>query len=146
MNKTSDSDLIREYARTQYLEPARQRGESTVRIVVGDIVRPLRLTGRVPNVCQSLRSKIFLETNGLRIVGQEGPPSGLGTRVAITYSLGNAAEEQEVESRFASLLRLRGIAKEVFASLGGGEAFIRGERSQFHGVPGGNSDESKRDL
>jgi hypothetical protein len=145
MNKTSDSDLIREYARKQYLEPARQRGESTVTIVVGDIVRPLRLTGRVPNVCQSLRSKIFLETNGLKIVGQEGPPSGLGTRVAITYALGNAAEEQEVESRFASLLRLRGIAKEVFASLGGGEAFIRNERSQLHGVSAGNSDESKRE-
>jgi hypothetical protein len=30
-------------------------------------------------------------------------------------------------------LQLRGIAKEVFQSLGGGEAFIRKEREQFYG-------------
>jgi hypothetical protein len=29
------------------------------------------------------------------------------------------------------LWQLRGIAKEVFAELGGGEAFIRNERAQF---------------
>jgi len=29
------------------------------------------------------------------------------------------------------LWHLRGIAKEVFAELGGGEAFIRNERAQF---------------
>jgi hypothetical protein len=30
-------------------------------------------------------------------------------------------------------LKLRGIAKEVFNSLGGGEAFIQKERERFHG-------------
>jgi hypothetical protein len=31
------------------------------------------------------------------------------------------------------LSRCRGIAKEVFHALGGGEAFIRGERERFYG-------------
>jgi hypothetical protein len=31
------------------------------------------------------------------------------------------------------LSRFRGIAKEVFQELGGGEAFIRGERKNFYG-------------
>jgi hypothetical protein len=31
------------------------------------------------------------------------------------------------------LSHYRGIAKEVFQSLGGGEAFIRGEREHFYG-------------
>jgi hypothetical protein len=31
------------------------------------------------------------------------------------------------------LSRYRGIAKEVFQGLGGGDAFIRGERERFYG-------------
>jgi hypothetical protein len=36
------------------------------------------------------------------------------------------------------LSHYRGIAKEVFQDLGGGEAFIRGEREHFYG-PGDDS-------
>jgi hypothetical protein len=39
-------------------------------------------------------------------------------------------DRSETEIAF---LRLRGIAKEVFRSLGGGEAFIRRERENFYG-------------
>jgi hypothetical protein len=35
----------------------------------------------------------------------------------------------------SSFLALRGIAKEVFSSLGGGETFIRAERGQFDPPP-----------
>jgi hypothetical protein len=33
-------------------------------------------------------------------------------------------------------MRLRGIGKEAFAGLGGGEAFIRKEREQFYSAEG----------
>lgn len=60
----------------------------------------------------------------------EGPPSGLGTTAAFTYRLAaDGASQPEQESL---LLRLRGIAKDTFASLGGGEKFIRGERERFY--------------
>ncbi len=124
------SDGVREHARKIYVEPARSRGDATVGILVKDVVRDLQLFNRTPLVCQALRSDKFLESNDLTIEKDDGPPSGLGTTVNITYRLGGKHEAQStaVESPF---LRARGVAKEVFASLGGGEAFIRAERAAW---------------
>ncbi len=142
MEKLSYSDQIRAYARERFIEPARKRGETTVRIVAGDIVRALQMAGRVPSVCQSMKSNIFLEENGLTIVRQEGPPSGQGTRVAITYQLakGTAGASPGREA----FLALRGIGKAVFESLGGGEAYLRRERSEFYGKDQAKSGGNRR--
>ena len=97
-----------------------------MQIVAGDVERAVNLRHRTPLVCQALRSRKFLEENHLVLDKEEGPPSGLGTRMKFSYRL--------IEVRHASqspFLRLRGIAKEVFQSLGGGEAFIRGERAAW---------------
>lgn len=42
-----------------------------------------------------------------------------------------AADAKVVPSRFQSLIELRGIGKEAFAALGGGEEFLRRERAEF---------------
>src|SRR5664279_2163340 len=83
MGQTKYADQVREHVRHQYIEPARRRGDSTVRIVAGEVQKAVRLVNAVQ-------------------------PAG--------------------ES---PLLRLWGIGKEVFQSLGGGEAFIRSEREQW---------------
>jgi 5-methylcytosine-specific restriction protein B len=127
------TDLVREHARRQYVEPARHRQESTVRIVVGDVQKAVRLTNRVPLVCQALKSQKFLDENRLILEKWDGPQSGLSTTVAFTYRLLDEAQQVPSPSPDTSFLRLRGIAKEVFQSLGGGEAFIRKEREQFYG-------------
>jgi 5-methylcytosine-specific restriction enzyme B len=130
MKAQTAADRIREHLKKQFLEPARLRGEITVRIVAGDIHKGLGLRNQVPNVCQVLRSQKFLNENRLVLEKFEGPPSGLGTTATFTYRLAaEGASQQEQESLF---LRLRGIAKDTFASLGGGEKFIRGEREHFH--------------
>jgi hypothetical protein len=124
------ADEIREFARRKYIEPARRRGERSVRIVAGDVHRELRFVNRVPNVCHALRSKEFLQENGLVLENWEGPPSGLSTTVVYTYRLlDNQAGVEQAESSF---LQLRGIAKEVFRSLGGAEQFLRSERDSFY--------------
>jgi hypothetical protein len=125
----SDSDLIRQHASQQYLAAARRRGDKTVAINVGTVHRALALNNRVPLVCAALGSKKFLAENHLRLVSKTGPPSGQSTTVTFTYEFDEAV--QKPASGLDAFLALRGIGKEVFASLGGGQAFIRRERAEF---------------
>jgi hypothetical protein len=116
-----------------YIEPARRRHESNIRIVAGDVQKAVGLSNLVPLVCQALRSKKFLEENHLVLEKWDGPPSGMSTTVVFTYRLVGEAGQASNQPGDGPFLRLRGIAKDVFQSLGGGEAFIRKEREQFHG-------------
>jgi hypothetical protein len=125
-------DRIRDYARRQYIEPARKRGQPTVRVVAGDIYKALRLTGRVPAICSALASRQFLRDNGLRLERREGPPSGQSTTVVFTYGLATGEQAKKAKPR-SPFYDLRGIGKDVFEALGGGEAFIRSERDHFYG-------------
>lgn len=123
------TDQVREYARRQYIEAARRRGESVVEIVAGDVHKALHLSNRVPLVCNALSSRSFLEENRVVLESREGPPSGLSTTVRFRYRL--LRENGDAPSSPSPFLGLRGIAKQVFQALGGGEAFIRAERDQF---------------
>ena len=125
----SDSDLVRQHASEEYLVAARRHGDKTVSINVGTVHRALALNNRVPLVCAALGSKKFLLEHGLRIVSKTGPPSGQSTTVTFTYEINEAV--QKPASGLDGFLALRGIGKEVFASLGGGEAFLSGERAEF---------------
>jgi hypothetical protein len=120
-----------------YIEPARKGGLRQVRVVAGDVHARLGLRNRIPLVCNALRSRELLDTGRVRIVADEGPPSGQSTTVAITYEV--LPDERDVApvpvpgSRRAAFLGLRGIARETFRALGGGEQFVRREREAFFG-------------
>jgi hypothetical protein len=113
-----------------YIDPARRRKQSTVTVVAGDVHKAAGLVSRVPLVCQALTGRKFLEENHLVIEKKEGPKSGLGTRLTITYRL---VDQEAPPSEAPSFITLRGAAKEVFRRLGGGETFIRKERESFYG-------------
>jgi len=101
---------------------------------VGTIHKVLALNNRVPLVCAALTSKKFLTENALKLISKTGPPSGQSTTVTLTYEIlsGNGEISAPTESLSTeSLSRLRGIAKDLFRTLGGGEAFIREERKSF---------------
>lgn len=134
-----DTHRVKEFVRLEYVEPALRRGDSKLEVVAGNVHKSLGLNNRVPIVCQALKSRDFLEANHLEIERIEGPPSGQGTRVKLTYRLMDRpsqsvrpSESELEESPLLGLLRLEGIGKEVFQSLGGGEAFIRRERERFY--------------
>src|SRR5690242_8766525 len=127
----SVSDAVREYARDVYLRSARQSRERTFSVNAGAVHRALSLRNRVPQVCLALESKKFLEENALRLVSKSGPPSGQSTTVTFTYEILNGNDKKNAND---PLLSLRGIAKDVFKALGGGEAFIRSERRRFSGL------------
>ena len=125
----SDSDRVRQYARDTYLSSARRRRQSTFTVNVGAVHKALGLHNRVPLVCAALGSKKFLRENNLRLVTRTGPQSGQSTTVDFTYELGELAVV--TPATVDPWEALRGIGKEVFASLGGGEAYLRREREEF---------------
>jgi hypothetical protein len=125
----SVSDLVRQHAREAYLRPALRRGERTFTVNVGTVHKALALNNRVPLVCLALRSKKFLNENSLHLISKTGPPSGQSTTVTFTYEILDRDEKDSAATDL--LLTLHGIAKDLFTSLGGGEAFIREERRKF---------------
>lgn len=124
-----NADLIREHARERYLLPAHERGAKGFSIRAGDVVRDLALSGRAPAVCSALRSRRFWQNNNLRLVETTGPKSGQSTTVTFTYEF---VETKPASHREDPWKRLRGALKDVFAELGGGEAYLRDERSNFY--------------
>jgi hypothetical protein len=124
------SDLIREHAQDNYLRPARRRGEATVAINAGTVHKALALHNRVPAVCQALKSKKFLDANHLKLVSETGPQSGQSTTVTYTYEF--VEGQGSGAAKYDPWRQLRGALKDIFAELGGGEAFLRAERQRFY--------------
>lgn len=138
---------IREFIRTQYMEPARERRETLVTIRAGDIHRELGLKNRVPNVCQVMESRLLEKEAGVKVSSKKGPPSGRGTTLTVTYAVepesitvarpdGKAGQTASVaaEQPWVRLFyELQGIGREAFAAEGGGEAFLKRERAEFYG-------------
>src|SRR5271155_5489414 len=127
MAKTADN--IRAYGREKYVVPARKRQLEKFSIRAGDVVRELKLLGRVPAVCSALKSGAFLEQNGLRIVERTGPSSGQSTTVVYTYEFLN--QQSSPAGEVEPWTQLRGALRSVYAALGGGESYLRGERENF---------------
>ena len=125
------ADRIRIHSREKYVLPARDRKERRFSIRTGDVLRDLQLVGSsAPAVCSALKTKQFLEANALRLVSRTAPPSGQSTTVTYTYEF---QETHPSPKRDDAFLRLRGALKDVFAELGGGEAYLRAEREAFVG-------------
>jgi hypothetical protein len=127
------ADRIRSYARESYALPARGQGQHRFSIKTGDIVRAMKLGwSRTPAVCSALKTRQFLEENGLQLISTAGPDSGQTTTVTYTYEfVGELSEGGRALERQAAWERLRGALKDVFAEYGGGEAYLRAERASF---------------
>ncbi len=133
----TSADRIRQYADQNYIQPAIRRGERKVQIRAGDVHKAMKLSRQHPNVCQALQSKKFLQANDLVLEATVAPPSGQSSTVVFTYRLPEASTPQQAPpppgsgANLLKLLELKGIGKELFAALGGGENLIRSERKAF---------------
>jgi hypothetical protein len=129
-DRMSNADQIRKHARERYVLPARRSKQKRFSINAGDVVRELRIVGRAPAVCSALKTGRFLENNDLRIVDTDGPPSGQSTTVTYTYEF--LESTRSFPKHADSWKQLRGMMKDIFAELGGGEAYLRAERGAFY--------------
>jgi len=139
---SSTSDRVREQVSRNYVEAARRQGVGRFSVNVGEVQKESKLRNRVSLVCSALKSRKFLQANGLRLISESGPPSGMSTTVTYTYefadgenSAGSSAtttgSRGTPQARQAAWEKLRGALKDVFAEYGGGEAYLRAERASF---------------
>lgn len=141
VSASSTSDRVREQVRRNYVETARRQGVVTFSVNVGEVQKESKLRNRVSLVCSALKSRKFLQANGLRLISESGPPSGMSTTVTYTYEFidgensagpsspnGSGGTPQSKQSAWE---KLRGALKDVFAEYGGGEAYLRAERASF---------------
>jgi hypothetical protein len=138
---TSDAQSIRDHLLRRYFEPARKRRETLVTLRAGDIHRELGLRNRVPNVCQVMESRLLEKVAGVKVSSKQGPPSGRGTTLTITYTVdlrhtGQAPAHRSGNSSthpgVALFYALRGQGADVFAAEGGGETWLKRERASFY--------------
>lgn len=130
--QSSVSDRIRDHVRHAYVEPARKRGSERFEVRAGTVERELGLKNRTPQVCSALRSKKFLKANGLKILEEKGPPSGMSTTLVVVYGFLAAGTAPASAGAAYNLLRsLKGIAHEAYRRLGGAEEALQAERRTF---------------
>lgn len=135
------ADTIRSHVVDRCIEPARRRGEAAVTVAARDVLRDLGYRGeRAPAVCSALRAKKFLEQHDLEVEVQ-GPRSKQSTTTTFTYRLSGRREPDDGRRTLDAIRDLRGVGRETFAALGGGERWLRREREAFHAdapeTPGG---------
>ena len=135
------ADTIRSHVVERYVEPARHRGEAAFTVAARDVLRDLGYRGdQASEVCSALRVKKFLEEHDLEVEAK-GPPSKQSTTTTFTYRLSGRREADDGRRALDAIRDLRGVGRETFAALGGGERWLRREREAFHAAaaetPGG---------
>ena len=136
------ADTIRSHVVERYIEPARRGGEAAFTVAARDVLRDLgyRLD-QASEVCSALRAKKFLEEHDLEVEAK-GPRSKQSTTTTFTYHLAGRREADDGRRALDAVRDLRGVGRETFAALGGGERWLHREREAFHAAeaaetPGG---------
>jgi hypothetical protein len=117
--------------------PARADGKSQFSVRIGDVGRELKLLNRIPQVLSALRSRKFLEANGLKLVCDYAPPSapsGQSTSVVLTFAFVGSAPTGAIrksDNLFSALRSLAGSGRAVYDMLGGPEKALQDERTGY---------------
>jgi hypothetical protein len=128
------TEVTRKHVIATYVIPARQKGEKTLSIRVGNVARELGWTNRTPSVFSTLSSHTFQREAGLELIEKRGGPAsgGPSTTVQFVYRiLGEARETDSKSSRDKGIMMLYGIGAEAYKQLGGGEEYLRQEREKL---------------
>lgn len=131
---TSRSEHTIQHVIRMHVQPARTRGEETVKLNVGTVQKELGWTNRTPSIFSTLGSGKFQREAGVELIEKRGgPPSGgPSTTVQFIYRLlptnKNGDANVSPPANGGGLLELRGILAAAYRELGGGEAYLRQER------------------
>lgn len=131
------TEITQRHVIETYVKPAREKGERTIQIRVGNVVKELGWTNRTPSVFSTLSSRTFQRDAGLELIEKRGgPPSGgPSTTVQFVFRIleeGASGQESQPSDKPVQdgrgLEKLYGIFKDVYAAFGGGEAYLKAER------------------
>lgn len=86
-----DAGRIRQYALKDFVEPARERGETSVTIRAGDLHNALGLSNAHANVCQALRGRLFRNLASLGEPTVTGPENSSTTTFVFNLAVETAA-------------------------------------------------------
>lgn len=100
------ADRIRACALTNYVAPARDRGDSSVTIVAGKLHKEIGLSNAWANVCQALGGAKFLDLASVSAPDKRGPEGS--TTTAFTYHLEQRANTMPNSVQSATNLILYG--------------------------------------
>jgi hypothetical protein len=134
----SPTDVTKKHVIEKYVIPARLKGATTIQVRVGKVLKELGWHNRTPSVFSTLGSRAFQREAGLELIEKRGGPhsGGPSTTVEFVYRLlkDGAAESfsssaAKATPNGAGLEKLYGILSDVFAGLGGGEAYLKSERN-----------------
>jgi len=67
------ADQIRHFVLETYILPARERGQSTIHLVAGEIHAEMGLKDRMPAVCGALDAGKFADQCHIVVVSRQGP-------------------------------------------------------------------------
>ena len=130
------TDQTKRHVIAHYVTPARLKGEKVIQVRVGAVQNELGWTNRTPSVFSTLSSKEFQREAGVELIEKQGgPPSGgPSTTVQFVYKLldrkaGQKSSPARLVPSGAGLEKLYGIFAGAYKELGGGEAYLKGERS-----------------
>ena len=132
------TDQTKRHVISTYVNPARRKGEKTIRVRVGSVQKELGWTNRTPSVFSTLSSKEFQREAGVKLVEKMGGPAsgGPSTTVQFVFQLLDEGSRREHSRRpakpvqdGAGLEKLYGILADAYAKLGGGEAYLKAERN-----------------
>jgi hypothetical protein len=128
------TEQTKKHVISTYVEPARQKGEKTIQVRVGNVQKELGWINRTPSVFSTLSSMEFQQEAGIALIEKiGGPPSG-GPSTTVQFVYRVLGEQQpsdpnpKVVPSGEGLMALYGICAETFKALGGGEEFLRRER------------------
>jgi hypothetical protein len=127
------TQITRQHVIETYIRPARQRGEKTIEVRVGNVLKELGWANRTPSVFSTLSSEVFQREAGVELIEKRGGPAsgGPSTTVQFVYRVLDHAPSIPVEKvvpNGAGLMSLYGICRDTFRQLGGGEAYLKAER------------------
>ena len=134
------TDLTKRHVISTYVKPARMRGETTIQVRVGTVLKELGWTNRTPSVYSTLSSEEFRHQAGLELIEKRGgPPSG-GPSTSWQFvfrvldGADGASQSAKTVTHGGGLLALYGICADMYREVGGAEAFIRSQREDFGSI------------
>ncbi|CAG0927814.1 hypothetical protein TFLX_00642 [Thermoflexales bacterium] len=76
------ADSIRQFVLSNYIQPARVRGDTEVTVRAGDVHKAMNLKDAMPAVASALGANKFQEFAKVKLIKREGPQNGANLLLA----------------------------------------------------------------